>query len=122
MSSLVSSSFRTTPFFVPFIRDTVSDYALPAGVIISTLIGVYVFPSIHLNQLGFDGLTNLHMASLSASGGVIGISCALGFALSILFFMDQNITSQILNSPVHRLKKGAAPHLDILWLGVINLI
>lgn len=45
------------------------------------------------------------------------ICAGLGFALSILFFMDQNITGQIVNSPTNNLKKGPAPHLDLFVLG-----
>lgn len=45
------------------------------------------------------------------------VCAALGFALSVLFFFDQNITGQIVNSPTNNLKKGPAPHLDLLILG-----
>lgn len=57
-----------------------------------------------------------------ASGPVIGVSCILGFALSVLLFMDQNITGQIINNPSNRMKKGGAAHLDILVIGVVNCV
>ena len=57
-----------------------------------------------------------------ATPAAIGVSAALGFALSILLFMDQNITGQIINAPNNRMKKGGAAHLDILWIGIINCI
>ncbi|KAK3732599.1 hypothetical protein QZH41_016074 [Actinostola sp. cb2023] len=62
------------------------------------------------------------LASLSA-GAVLG-SCGLGFSLSLLFFVEQNIGSAIVNSPsnsyYNRLKKGTAYHLDLLVIGVLN--
>jgi len=53
---------------------------------------------------------------------VIIISAGLGLAVSFLFFMDQNVTGQIVNSPMNNLKKGSAPHLDLLSISIINLI
>jgi len=46
----------------------------------------------------------------------------LGFALSLLFFMDQNISSSMVNSPRNRLRKGAAYNLDLLVLAIINAV
>ena len=75
-----------------------------------------------VEPIAIDGLIPLKIANLGASNSVIGATAALGFALSILFFMDQNITSQILNAPTNKLEKGCAPHLDIFWIGIINCI
>lgn len=49
------------------------------------------------------------------------ISAGLGLAVSLLFFMDQNVTGQIVNSPLNKLKKGSAPHLDLFSISIINL-
>jgi len=40
--------------------------------------------------------------------------------LATLFFLDQNITVRTVNSPSHKLKKGAAYHLDLCALGVLT--
>ena len=37
-----------------------------------------------------------------------------------LFFLDQNITVRTVNSPSHKLKKGAAYHLDLCALGLLT--
>lgn len=36
--SVFAYNFRSTPFLVPFIRNIVSDYALPIGVIVFSII------------------------------------------------------------------------------------
>lgn len=47
---------------------------------------------------------------------------AVAFPLSILFFMEQNIASSILHSPLNRLIKGPAYHWDLFVLGILNLV
>lgn len=71
----------------------------------------------------FDSNLDLRPASLVAKNkATYGASLALGFALSILLFMDENITAQIINAPTNRMKKGGAAHLDILMIGVVNCV
>lgn len=36
----------------------------------------------------------------------------LGFALSLLFLMDQNISAAMVDSPSHKLTKGKLPYFD----------
>lgn len=45
--SLSMYGFRTTPYLVTTVRDIISDYALPVGVIISTLVGYFVFSGVY---------------------------------------------------------------------------
>ena len=40
--------------------------------------------------------------------------------LTCLFFMDQNISVRLVNSPDNKLKKGAAYNLDMIALGIIT--
>ncbi|CAN0497315.1 unnamed protein product, partial [Scytosiphon promiscuus] len=37
-----------------------------------------------------------------------------------LFFLDQNISARVVNSPRHKMVKGAAYHQDMLVLGIIT--
>jgi len=41
---------------------------------------------------------------------------------TILLYLDQNITTRLVNSPGNRLQKGAGFHLDLLVVGFITLI
>jgi sodium borate transporter 11 len=45
----------------------------------------------------------------------------LGFFLSFLFYMDQNITSAIVNNPRNKLKKGTAIHMDLFVVAILNM-
>ena len=49
------------------------------------------------------------------------ISMALGFGLSLLFFMDQNISAALVNNPHNKLKKGDAYHWDLFVVGILNV-
>ena len=46
-------------------------------------------------------------------------ACVPALLLTILLFMDQQITSVIVNRKEHKLKKGAGYHLDMLIVGVM---
>ena len=45
----------------------------------------------------------------------------LGFPLSLLFFMDQNIAESMVNSPDNKLVKGTSYHWDMLVVGCLNI-
>lgn len=47
-------------------------------------------------------------------------SAGLGFAVSLLFFMDQGVSGSLVDAPTNQLKKGNAPHLDFVLVAVIN--
>ena len=70
------------------------------------------------SQLSQIGVTKL----VSVTPAVIFSSMGLGFCLSILFFMDQNISAALTMSPEHNLKKPGGYHLDLLVVAFINLI
>jgi hypothetical protein len=51
----------------------------------------------------------------------IRLLCALpSVLLTMLFFMDQNISVRLVNSPDNKLKKGEAYNVDMVALGTIN--
>ena len=56
--------------------------------------------------------------SLTTESVFVGM--ALGFALSLLFFMDQNISAAMVNNPNNNLKKGSAYHWDLFIVGILN--
>ena len=51
---------------------------------------------------------------------VILYSIVPALMATILLFLDQNITTRIVNAPMHKLKKGAGFHLDLLVVGLIT--
>ncbi|CAM9815542.1 unnamed protein product, partial [Hapterophycus canaliculatus] len=54
-------------------------------------------------------------------GPAVRFACALpAMLLTSLFFLDQNISARVVNSPRHKMVKGAAYHQDMLVLGIIT--
>ena len=53
---------------------------------------------------------------------VIAGSVVPALMATILLYLDQNITTRLVNSPGNRLVKGAGFHLDLLVVGLITLI
>ncbi|OON15591.1 HCO3- transporter family protein, partial [Opisthorchis viverrini] len=66
-------------------------------------------------QLSLTPLTNLDWRAVL---GALG----LALPLSMLFYMEQNIASAIVNSPANRLRKSPAPHWDLMVVALINMV
>jgi sodium borate transporter 11 len=108
-------------FFSSGVRETLSDYALPIAVILFSFVGSYAFGSIRVPVYPVDGVVDFKSSDLHGLDATsIGISAALGFTVSLLFFMDQGVSAQLVNSPVHHLKKGNANDYDFIVVAVIN--
>lgn len=74
-----------------------------------------------VEQLEFDTSLNFKIARLDAlSMNSILVAFVLGIALSVLFYMDQNITTFLIHQPTNNLKKPEAYHLDLFVLALIN--
>ncbi|KAK3788995.1 hypothetical protein RRG08_039603 [Elysia crispata] len=118
-------TFKDTPYLTAGKREILADYALPMAVIVMAFIGVLGFddvkvsksfkPDTSLSIFKFVDLTSL---SWQATMGAAG----LGFCLSLLFFMDQNISSALVNSPQNKMQKGTSYHWDLLVIAGINAI
>uniref|UniRef100_H3DE75 Solute carrier family 4 member 11 n=1 Tax=Tetraodon nigroviridis TaxID=99883 RepID=H3DE75_TETNG len=114
---------KRSPYLNDKIREVVSDCALPISVVIFSFIGSYLFLDIKLpvfsvhdgpifNYPPFDKLSG--MSALSAVG--------LGFLLSLLIFIDQNIVISLTHVPEHKLLKGTTFHWDLMLTGFINIL
>ena len=120
--AVLLASFKVSRFLNPFIRETISDYALPVAVVVFSAIGSRMTRSIPL--LSHDVSSDLTFTATDMSGltpAAIVVSAALGFTVSILFFMDQGVSAQLVNSPVHHLKKGNANDMDFIVVALINI-
>lgn len=58
-------------------------------------------------------------SSLSLSAYIIAL--ILGFSLSFLFFIDQNISAAIVRNPQNKLKKGQSDNLDLIVVAILNI-
>merc|ERR1719186_2210603 len=117
-------NFVKTPYLSPRKRELLSDYALPVAVVVFSIVGSGVFSDVKLtpfhykaNQFSF---TPVQFSDLTV--GSVFLAAVLGFSLSILFFMDQNISAAMVNSPENRLVKGNAYHWDLVVVSLINAV
>jgi len=115
--------FVKTPFLSDRKRELLSDYALPVAVVVFSVLGTVVFNKIPLDPFKFSGKFNITLVAFEElTVGAIFFAALLGFSLSILFFMDQNISAAMVNSPENRLKKGNAYHWDLVVVAIINAV
>lgn len=59
-------------------------------------------------------------ANLNLPAGALLICLGLGFSLSLLFFMDQNISAALVQKPENNLKKPPSYDWDLLLIGSIK--
>ncbi|XP_014662386.1 PREDICTED: sodium bicarbonate transporter-like protein 11 [Priapulus caudatus] len=115
-------NFTKTPFLNANKREVMADYALPIAVIVMTFVGSYLFRAVPLPDFNYAATNIFQPVTFNTlTWPTLALSCVLGFSLSLLFFMDQNISAAMVNAPEHRLKKGSAYHLDLLVIALLNL-
>ncbi|XP_047708763.1 solute carrier family 4 member 11 isoform X7 [Prionailurus viverrinus] len=143
--------FKKSPYLHPYMREILSDCALPISVLTFSLICSYGFREIKSELgsgrgrggvgllLGAAGLSRgLYPAAVSQfrynpskslfevaemhslSLGAVTSAMGLGFLLSLLFFIEQNLVAALANAPENRLVKGTAYHWDLLLIAIIN--
>ncbi|XP_028734413.1 sodium bicarbonate transporter-like protein 11 isoform X1 [Peromyscus leucopus] len=114
--------FKKSPYLHPCVRETLSDCALPIAVLAFSLISSYGFQEIEMSKFRYNPSESLfEMAQIrSLSFKAIGSAMGLGFLLSLLFFIEQNLVAALVNAPENRLVKGTAYHWDLLLLAIIN--
>ncbi|KAK3576412.1 hypothetical protein CHS0354_026747 [Potamilus streckersoni] len=116
-------NFTKTPYLNAGKREMLADYALPVSVIIMSIIGAVGFRDVSMRK-SFEPRRSEKIFQTvpvwDLSPGAVFGAMGLGFCLSLLFFMDQNISSALVNAPHNKMKKGTAYHWDLLIVGVIN--
>lgn len=114
-------NFRKSPFLDAGKREALADYALVVAVLAMSFIASFFVRDIKRYQFQATSSFSFAVAPLhKLSWGAVFAGMGLGFSLSLLFFMDQNISSAMVNNPGNRLKKGSAYHWDLLVVGFVN--
>ena len=92
------------------------------AVIVFSVFGRVLFSNVPVQTFEYGSSESVfklaNFGSLDA-GSIFG-AMGLGFSLSLLFFMDQNISAAMVNNPENKLLKGNAYHWDLLVIGLIN--
>lgn len=115
-------NFKKTPFLSAGKQEALADYALPIAVVTMSFVGSYFFQNVKVEPFRYDDSENVFsLTPLDRLPGlaVVG-SMGLGFALSLLIFMDQNISSAMVNTPLNNLKKGPAYHWDLFVMAILT--
>ncbi|XP_037061118.1 sodium bicarbonate transporter-like protein 11 isoform X2 [Peromyscus leucopus] len=96
--------FKKSPYLHPCVRETLSDCALPIAVLAFSLISSYGFQEIEMSKFRYNPSESLfEMAQIrSLSFKAIGSAMGLGFLLSLLFFIEQNLVAALVNAPENR--------------------
>eukprot|EP00116_Pleurobrachia_bachei_P002393 sb/3462655/ len=117
-------NFKYSPYLNADKRVLVADYALVVAVIASTALGSYVFKEIHLEtfKVAADATLFKFVDFKAPSTVAVFSSIGLGFVMSILIFMEGNISESVVNNPANKLRKGSAFHLDMFVTGLINAV
>ncbi|KAF4074356.1 hypothetical protein AMELA_G00238620 [Ameiurus melas] len=123
--SMCLKKFKFSPFFPTTVRKLISDFAIILAILIfccvDALVGVDTPKLIVPTEFK---PTSPHRGWFVAPFGgnpwwVYLISAVPALLVTILLFMDQQITAVIVNRKEHKLKKGAGYHLDLFWVGIL---
>ncbi|XP_071849821.1 solute carrier family 4 member 11-like isoform X4 [Apostichopus japonicus] len=114
-------NFTKSPFLDVSKREALADYSLPVAVLTMSFVGSFIFRDIQLTKFKYKQQNLFDFSELKQVDiPMIFMAMGLGFCLSLLFFIDQNISSAMVNRPANKLKKGAAYHLDLFVVALIN--
>jgi len=119
--------FKYTPFFPTKVRSLITDYAVILTIAVFVLIDMnyglatpkLIVPTT-FEPTRSDLRTWLIPLYDDASPWYVYLLASIpAMLLTILLFMDQQITSVIVNRKEHKLKKGCGYHLDMLIVGIM---
>ncbi len=118
------SRFRRSGYLRPRIREFLADFGPAIALAAMTIVAVRlheVFLDVLPTPDAFGTTSGRRWSVDLQAIPVWARFAAVGPALlvTVLVFLDQNITARIVNTPDHRLHKGEAYHLD---LGVVGLL
>ncbi|XP_053559309.1 electrogenic sodium bicarbonate cotransporter 1 isoform X2 [Bombina bombina] len=123
--SMALKKFKTSRYFPTTARKLISDFATILSILIfcgiDALVGVdtpkLIVPSEFKPTSPHRGW---FVPPFGGNPWWVYLAAALpALLVTILIFMDQQITGVIVNRKEHKLKKGAGYHLDLFWVAVL---
>ncbi|XP_037634082.1 solute carrier family 4 member 4a isoform X6 [Sebastes umbrosus] len=126
--SMCLKKFKTSPFFPTTVRKLISDFAIILTIFI--FCGVDMLVGVETPKLivptEFKPTSPNRGWFVPPFGGnpwwVYLASALPALLVTILVFMDQQITAVIVNRKEHMLKKGAGYHLDLFWVAILLIV
>ncbi|KAM8940133.1 electrogenic sodium bicarbonate cotransporter 1 isoform 4-T4 [Pelodytes ibericus] len=126
--SMALKKFKTSRYFPTTARKLISDFAIILSILIfcgiDALVGVdtpkLIVPSEFKPTSPNRGW---FVPPFGGNPWWVYLAAALpALLVTILIFMDQQITGVIVNRKEHKLKKGAGYHLDLFWVAVLMIL
>lgn len=127
---LLARTFKTflqTRYLQRRLREFVADFGPTIAIALMTLFAL-MLPEVEVADVAIPD----HFGTTSGRSWLVDmfslpvwlIVACLGPAIlaTVLLFLDQNITTRLVNSPSHALRKGGGYHLDLAVVGVITAI
>lgn len=117
-------NFRRSFLTKPIVRDLLSDFGVPIAIVTMTAVR-RAFLDIDIVSLpvSADRALSLRVVSLfDIEVQYIFLALVSGALLATLFFLDQNISSMLVNRFDNKLKKGPGYYLDLVVVSAIIVI
>lgn len=120
-------NFSNTPYLRGKVRTLVSDFG-PAFAIMAMTAMALSFPEVELStpkvpdSIGTTSGRPWVVDLFAVPTWIIFASIGPAILATILLFLDQNITTRLVNSPDYKLVKGGGYHLDLAVVGLIVLV
>lgn len=122
--STVLARLRRSPYLREWLRNALADFS-PAIAIGLMLLARWMVPAVQLPSLAIP--TQLATTTgrpwllpLLSGPSWLPVAAAIPAALvTVLVYLDQNITARLVSSPEHKLQKGPAYDLDLLIVGAL---
>ncbi|KAM7392544.1 hypothetical protein PAMA_007588 [Pampus argenteus] len=126
--SMALKKFKTSRFFPTRVRKLISDFAIILTILL--FCGVDAFVGVDTPKLlvpsefkPTNSMRGWFITPFGKNPWWVYLASALpALLVTILIFMDQQITAVIVNRKEHKLKKGAGYHLDLFWVAVLMIV
>eukprot|EP00177_Eucheuma_denticulatum_P002503 GFKZ01004496.1.p1 GENE.GFKZ01004496.1~~GFKZ01004496.1.p1 ORF type:complete len:801 (-),score=116.98 GFKZ01004496.1:1301-3703(-) len=127
--ALVLLNFRRSFLLKPIIRQLLSDFGVPISIVAMSAVR-RLFLEIEAEPLKVPeriGIVTTRdrpwlVPLFEIKVQFIFLALVSGALLATLFFLDQNISSMLVNKPENRLKKGPGYYLDLVVVSVIIIV
>ncbi len=132
--SITLSQFRNSRYMSHYIREFLADFGPAISLIGIATVGYflveYIIPEVTIPSLlsaekavfkptleGREWMLDLFRSDLKTS--IRYLTCIPAILVTVLVYIDQNISARLVNSPDHKLQKGPAYHWDLALLAIL---
>jgi len=122
--AMTLSRMRRSRYLLPRVREFLADFGPTIALASMTLVAVWLH-EVNLDTLAVPdtlGTTTgrpWRVALFDLPKWVYVATLIPAALVTVLMYLDQNITARLVNSPDHKLQKGSAYHLDLSVVGVL---